>query len=147
MKNIWVLTASLFALFLFLIGCGLSERLEKAVDNSNIQVANLTKSNGGAETNKTLPETAADEMANEKVGIPECDALIDSFAATNKNENEGYLEKARRQFLENTIREELKKNIRVNRNNKEAMAATCVQLKEQLDAFKPGAEETNPNKP
>lgn len=146
MKNLRVLPVLFFIGFFLIAGCNLSERLEKAVDNSNIQVANLAKSNSNSDANKTLSEKAADEILDEKVGIPECDNLIESFAAQDKKENEGYLEKARRQFLENKIREELKKNIKVNRNNKKAMATTCLQLKEQLDAFKPEAEdETNAN--
>ena len=146
MKNFWILPVLFLVLFLFIISCNLSERLEKAVDNSNVQVANLAKSNSNSDANKTLSEKAADEILDEKVGIPECDDLIESFAAQDKKEDEGYLEKARRQFFENKIREELKKNIRVNQNNKKAMAATCLQLKEQLDTFKPEAEkETNTN--
>ena len=148
MKNLRFLPILFFIIFLLIAGCNLSERLEKAVDNSNMRVANLTKSNSDSDANKTLSEKAADEILDEKVGIPECDDLIESFAAQDKKANEGYLEKARRQFLENKIREELKKNIKVNRNNKKAMAATCLQLKEQLNTFKPEAEqETNANEP
>lgn len=148
MKNLLILPVLFFVLLLLIAGCNLSERLEKAIGNSNIQVSNLAKSNSNSDANKTLSEKAADEILDEKVGIPECDDLIESFAAQEKKENEGYLEKARRQFLENKIREELKKNIKVNQNNKKAMAATCLQLKEQLDTFKPGAEEeTNTNEP
>ena len=146
MKNFWVLPVLFLILFPFIISCNLSERLEKAVDNSNVQIANLAKSNSNSEANKTLSERAADEMLDEKVSIPECDDLIESFAEQDKKENEGYLEKARRQFFENKIREELKKNNKLNQNNKKAMAATCLQLKEQLDTFKPEAEaETNTN--
>lgn len=146
MKNYPGLLILFLFFFLLTFGCNLSERLEKAVDNSNIQVANLAKSNGNSDANKTLSEKAADELLDEKVGIPECDDLIESFAEQGKKENEGYLEKARRQFFENKIREELKKNIKINRNNRKAMAATCLQLKEQLDTFKPETEEeTNTN--
>lgn len=145
MKNFRFLPFLFLIFLLLIISCNLSERLEKSVDNSNIQIANLAKSNNNSDANKTLSEKAADEIFDEKVGIPECDDLIESFTEQDKKENEGYLEKARRQFFENTIREELKKNIRVNRNDKKAMAATCLQLKEQLNTFKPEEEETNTN--
>lgn len=146
MRNFWILLSAFFILFLLIAGCNLSERLEKAVDNSNIKISDSAKSNLNADANKTLSEKAADELLDEKVGIPECDDLIESFAGQGKKETEGYLEKARRKFFENTIREQLRKNIKTNRNNKKAMAATCLQLKEQLENFKPEEEETNVNK-
>lgn len=146
MKKTFKYAILILFLFLLIVGCNLSERLESAIDNSNVQVANLAKSNANSDANKTLSEQAADEILDEKVGIPECDELIDSFARQTQQENEGYLEKARRQYFENTIKEELKKNIKANRNNQKAMAATCRQLKEQLDAFLPKTEnETNVN--
>lgn len=146
MKKNRLSIVSAFAFLFAVIGCNLSERLDKAVDNSNISVANMSNSNAAAPANKTLSERAADKILDEKLGIPECDDLIEDYVSQDKKENEGYIEKARRQYFENTIREQLKKNIQLNKNNKKEMAATCLQLKEQLDSFKP-KEETNTNEP
>ena len=142
MKNKFVFIIAVSTLLISVLSCRFYNPLQ---DSSNSSTgANSESSNS---EDKSLAEKAIDtSVGEEKIGVPECDELLNFFADQSKSDDESYITKAFREYYLNTIREELKKSIEENKNDPKKMGKECKKLKIQLDKFK--AEEDNKkNKP
>ena len=130
MKNKIIIPSVLAILLTIALGCGISERVEKAIGT-----ANETNSNGAS--NKTLTDTAIDAaVGSEKIGVQECDDLLEDLASVVQNPEDDYVSKAARQYVLNRIRENIKKSVEQNKNDKTQMAKDCQEFRGQLDKFK-----------
>ncbi|MBX3288575.1 MAG: hypothetical protein KF855_04450 [Acidobacteria bacterium] len=92
---------------------------------------------------RTKPDTVGDKavdvaVGEEKIGIPECDAVVDELVGQtkSKNDDEGYVAKAFRQYWENMIREAIRKSVEENKNDPEKLATECRKIMVQLEKFK-----------
>lgn len=121
-------------LLVFGLGCGLISKTQKAVSGSD-------NSKDKTLTDKTVDVTVGDE----KIGIPECDALVDAIAEQSKSTDDNYVAKATRQYFLNKIKESIKKSIEENKNDPVKTAKECKDYKAQLDKFK-AEEESNKTK-
>ena len=121
MKNKSVLLISGALLLVSILGCGSYNPLES----------------GSADSNKTLTDKAVDTTVGEqKVGIPECDEIIDFFAKQTESPDEDFVTKAARQYAMNKIRESFKQTIEENRGDTVQTAKECREIKSELDKFK-----------
>jgi hypothetical protein len=103
-----------------------------------------TKPANQANKEKSLDEKAIDTVVgDEKIGVPECDELLESLAAQSESPDEGYVAKAARQFFLNKIRESIKKSIEENKNDKVKLAKDCKDAKAELDKYKAAEESKN----
>jgi len=124
MKNKFVLLLSLAILFASVLGCSYYNPLQDS-------------SNSATNDNRTLSDKAIDStVGEEKIGIPECDEVVDFFADQAKSADDDFLTKAAREYALNTIRESFKQSIEENKGDKTAMAKECRKFKTQLDKFK-----------
>jgi hypothetical protein len=123
---------AMFSLFLMsALGCGLIERAE-----NNNKAANQTNANGGA-ANKTLTDTAIETaVGGEKIGVPECDELLERLAQISESPDDSYVTKAARQFALSKIRENVRRSFEENKNDKTKMAKDCREYRAQLDKYK-----------
>ncbi len=132
MKNKSVLLIASSVLLICVLGCSFYNPLQSSSNsaaNNNPQTSNSE--------DKTLAEKAIDSTVGEdKIGVPECDELLDSISEQSKNQNDDYVTKATREFFLNRIRESIKKSIEENKNDKTEMAKNCKDYKKQLDKFK-----------
>jgi soluble cytochrome b562 len=136
MKNKIIIPVILMIVLTISLGCGISESVEKAVSGTG-----ETNSNGAG--NKTLTDTAIDTaVGNEKIGVQECDDLLEDLAAIVQKPDDNYVSKATRQYVLSKIRENIKKSIEQNKNDKTQMAKECKEYRGQLDKFK-NQEEAN----
>lgn len=118
------------------LGCGISERVEQAIGGAN-------EANSNGAVNKTLTDTAIDAaVGSEKIGVQECDDLLEDVAAIVQQPEDNYVSKATRQFVLNKIRENIKRSVEQNKNDKTQMAKDCKEYRGQLDKFK-NQEEAN----
>jgi hypothetical protein len=118
------------------IGCSFSENLEKTIIGTN-------DANSNNATNKTLTDRAIETaVGDEKIGVPECDDLLERLADIAQTSDDNYVSKATRQYVLSKIRENIKRSIEENKNDKTAMAKDCKEYGGQLDKFK-AQEETN----
>ena len=133
MKNKFIFTVSLAVLFVCILGCSFYNPLESS-------------SNTTTNDNRTLSDKAIDSTVGEegKIGVPECDEIVDFFADQSKSTDEGFVTKAAREYALNKIRESFKQSIEEHKGDKAAMAKECRQFKTQLDRFK--AEEDRKQK-
>ena len=133
MKNKFALTTFLPIVLFIVLGCGVSDQVQKAVTGSS-ENANTSNSNA---SNKAIVDKALDTaFGGDKIGVAECDELYDYLAdLLTKNENENFAAKAARQYFLNRIREQIKTSIEQNKNDKAQMAKDCKDYRRQIDAF------------
>jgi len=139
MKNKLTILIVSTILLVFGLGCGITDRVQKAVGGS--ENTSTTTPKDKTLTDKTVDVTVGDE----KIGIPECDALFDSIAEQSKATEDNYVAKATRQYFLNKIKESIKKSIEENKNDPVQTAKECKEYKAQLDKFK-AEEDSNKQK-
>jgi len=113
-----------------LLGCGLADRVQKAVSDqpaTNSAVANVS-------SNKTFTDKAVDTaVGDEKIGIPECDEAIDILEAQANDPDDNFVTKAVKKTALNTFRDQLKKSIEENKSDKKEVAKFCREFKENME--------------
>lgn len=135
-KNKFTISAVLTTVLAIGLGCGITDRVQKAIGGEETPATKKTE-------DKSLSDTAIETaVGNEKIGVPECDDLMDFFEQQSKSNDDNYMTKATRQMVMNKIRESIKKSIEENKNDKAQMAKDCKEYKSQLEKFK-AEEESN----
>ncbi|MCD9185948.1 MAG: hypothetical protein LUM44_05915 [Pyrinomonadaceae bacterium] len=127
MKNKLTILMISLILLVFGLGCGITDKVQKAVGSDN----------SAANSNKTLTDKAVDiTVGEEKIGVPECDQIIADIKAQADNAEDDYVTKAAKQFAINKITESLKKSLVENKNNPTQLAKDCRDFRAQMDKFK-----------
>ena len=112
------------------LGCGAADSVEKAVSGTNVV-------NSNSASNKTLGDRAIETaVGDQKIGVPECDDLLENLAQISHSPDDNYVTKAARQYALNKIRESIKTSIEENKNDKTQMAKECKDYRAQLNQFK-----------
>jgi hypothetical protein len=143
MKNRYIFAAVSLVLSLAVLGCSSLNPFANSSKPANTQVSNTRTGNTAANKEKTLPEKAIDTaVGEEKIGVPECDELLNSLAEMAKSpDDEGYLMRTARGVLMNKVRTSLKQSIEENKNDKVELASDCKDLKAEVDKYNAGAKE------
>jgi hypothetical protein len=90
-----------------------------------------------ADSNKSVSEQAIDSTVGvDKIGIPECDALIGDLAAFAENPDDNFAARAAKRAAANKMRENLKQTIEQNKTDKTKLAKECTKYKNRLDMWK-----------
>ena len=137
MKNkfeIVILSVLLFAV----LGCGISDRIQKAVEDKPAN-NNSTPTNIG---DKSIGDQTTENVLREKTGVAECDELLDWVADQSKGKDDNFISKGVKEYFVNKIRQSIKESIEKNQNDKEKMAKECKEIKQQIDNQKT-QEESN----
>lgn len=130
MKNKIIIPVILPILLTIALGCSAIDSTEKPISGTNAVNSNST-------ANKTLADQAIETaVGSEKIGVPECDDLLENLAAFSHSPDDSYVTKAARQYALNKIRESIKKSIEENKNDKTQMAKECKEYRAQLEKFK-----------
>lgn len=133
--------SKLFLLAIILVGglgCGLADRVQKAVSESESNtVANIN-------ANKTLTDKAVDTAVGEKkIGIQECDEALDILTAQAENPDDNFVTKAIKKTALNTFRDQLKQNLEDKKTDKKEVAKFCKEFRDNLvDSLKEGNANT-----
>lgn len=145
MKNKSILTVAFIVLFLSVLGCSSLNPFSDSSQPANTATSNTRTANNSANKEKTLPDKAIDTaLGEEKIGVQECDELLDSLAEMAKSpEDEGYLMGAARRALLNKVRTSVKQAIEDNKNDKVKLASDCRDLKAEIDKY--NASTTEPS--
>jgi len=126
MKNTFALLASTLLIVLVGLGCGIVGRVQNSVvgtENSN--------------SNKTLTDRAVDTTVGEgKIGVPECDEVMDLLTAEANNPDDNFVIKAAKGVVINKIKETIKQSIEENKTDKAALAKDCKEAKTELEKYK-----------
>lgn len=126
MKNKYNLLL-IIAIMVFVIGCscgGLDQFVSQ--DKPSGQSPNSS--------NKTVTDQVTDvATTGEKIGIQECDDLMDYFRSKIESDNTDFVTKAVLKTLEARFREGIKQNLDENKADKVETAKWCKEFKKQLD--------------
>lgn len=144
MKNKYIFALVSLVLLAAITGCSWWNPLASKPESNRNTAAKDNKATP-APSEKPLEDKAIDTaVGEEKIGVPECDELVESLVAQNESPDDGYVAKAARQFALNKIRESIKKSIEENKNDKVQMAKDCKEFKQELDKYKSEEENKKP---
>ncbi len=130
MKNVYTATIGLILLTVAVLGCSAVNPFKEKSDGDD------------KKTDKTVADKTIDTAIDgERIGIPECDAIIDDLAGETVGKDEGYIVKAFRSYYVSKIREAIKKSVEENKNDPAKLAVECKKIKTELDKFKAQEEE------
>ena len=117
-----------------LLGCGLGDRLQKAVEDSGTNTnANSNTAILTTNSNKSLTEKAVDTAVGEsKIGIAECDEAMDVLSTQANDPDDNFVTKAVKKTALNTFRDQLKKNLEENKADKTEVAKFCREFRDNL---------------
>lgn len=144
MKNKSIFLVISLILVLSAMGCSWWNPLASKPETNRSNTATKDPKASPATKEKPLEDKAIDTVVGEeKIGVPECDELVESLVAQSESPDDNYVTKAARGYAMSKIRESIKKSIEENKNNKEEMAKDCREFKEQLDKYKSEEEKKN----
>jgi hypothetical protein len=95
-----------------------------------------------APDNRSVTDKAVDAAVGvEKIGIQECDEVVDLLNAEINNPNDDFVTKAVKATVLNKIKDEFKKALEQNQSNRKEMAEICGEFKKNLETYK--AQQSN----
>ena len=116
---------TLFAIPLLLftvLGCGSLNPLSGIVSS-------------GSESNSPA-NPSGETLGVDRVGIEECDAVIDELAGQAASADDGYIVKSIKGYYVDKVREALTKSVEENKGDPEKLRAECIKFKAQLDKYR-----------
>ena len=128
MKNVSTFIIAISALLVLATGCSSLNPFSESSSNSN----------------KTLSDKAVDTAVGEsKIGVPECDEVIDLINAEMNNPDDDFVTKAVKATVLNRIKDGIRDSVEQNKANKTEMAKTCKDFKVQFDKYKAEQQQSN----
>jgi len=125
MKNKAIITLIGIIFFAMVLGCSRLVPGSKSSDNPQ------------SGDNKTLTDKGVDVVVgDEKIGVPECDEVVDFFNREIDNPDDDFVTKAVKKTVLNKLKEQFKQMIEENKTDKVELAKTCKEFKKNLDEFK-----------
>ena len=99
---------------------------------SSINPFSEKKSNTAS--NKTLTDQGVDAaVGDEKIGVPECDEVVDMLKDYANNPDDNFVVKAGKQMIVNKIRQAIKQSVEENKSDKVELAKNCKEFKTELE--------------
>lgn len=118
------------AVMVFVIGCSCGQFTNFGSKDTSTEKTKTSDPNA----NKTLTDKVTDiATEGEKIGVPECDELMDYFRTKIESEQTDFVTKAVLKTLEARFREGIKKNLEENKADKGETAKWCKEFKKNLD--------------
>lgn len=125
MKNSSTLIFSLILIGTFGLGCSLVGHAEKKEDI------------GKNEPGKSLTERGIDVVVGEKkIGIRECDEVVDFFNREIEDPDDGVVSKAVKKTILNQLKDQFRQAIEENKTDKAQLAKVCKDFKQNLEIYK-----------
>src|SRR6478672_5161049 len=113
------------------MGCSLVGHAEKKEDKTSYQ-------------GKSLKDRGVDVVVgDQKIGIPECDEVVDFFNHEIDNPDDDFVTKAMKKTALNQVKERFREAVEENKADKKELAKVCKDFKQNLEQFK---EESESNK-
>lgn len=90
---------------------------------------------------KSLEDRGVDIMVGEKkIGVPECDEVIEFFNKEIDNPDDGFVTKAVKRTVLNQLKEQFRQAIEENKTDKKELAKVCKDFKQNLEQYKQESE-------
>jgi len=97
-----------------------------------------------SESGKSLKDRGVDVVVgDQKIGIPECDDVVDFFNHEIDNPDDDFVTKAMKKTALNQVKERFREAVEENKADKVELAKVCKDFRQNLEQFK---EESESNK-
>jgi len=134
MKNKAIITIIGIIFLTMILGCSRLVSSSKGTSDSK------------SEENKTLTDKGVDVVVgDEKIGIPECDEVVDFFNHEIDNPDDDFVTKAVKKTVLNKLKEQFKQAVDENKTDKVQLAKTCKDFKQNLETYKAEQERSKAN--
>jgi hypothetical protein len=128
---------SFIVALLFLAAVGLS--------CSSINPFSGSKDSNNTTKDKSLTDKGVDvTVGRSKIGVPECDEVIDRVEAEMNNPDDNFVTKAVKATVLNRIKDGIRESVEKNKQDTVELAKTCKEFKAQFEKYK--AEEQSKNR-
>ncbi|MEP6945954.1 MAG: hypothetical protein ABJA02_08560 [Acidobacteriota bacterium] len=131
MKNTFVFIFAISSLALIVLAC--SSINPQSTNKSSVPTPSGTQPFSNRSTTDRPIETSEDD---EKIGIPECDEVMDMLAAEANNPDDNYIVKAGKAVVFNRIKQTIKESVEKSKGNTDELTKTCKDAKFQLQKAK-----------
>lgn len=136
MKNKLAFLVTLFVLVVVALGCGSINPFAEDKPATNSSTSNRA-ANSANSANKSLQDQAVDTaLGDQKLGVPECDALMDELTTYANNPDDGFAVKLAKSLVANQIKQSIKTAVEENQTDKAQLATVCKSLKAEFDKAK-----------
>lgn len=126
MKN-WLSIAAAGALLLAVLGCG----------SLNPFGGRSSSNSSSSSDNRTITDDAVDTtVGKSKIGVPECDEVMDLIDAEMNNLDDDFVTKAIKATVLNRIKDGIRENVEKNKTDTTELAKTCKEFKTQFEKYK-----------
>lgn len=123
MKSTVTLTLATVTLAFAVLGCGFNPFGGKTQSNTA--------------SNKSLTDQGVDTViGEEKIGVPECDEVMNMLTAEMNNPDDNFVVKAGKGLVLNRIKQGIKDGLEKNKKDKVELAKTCKEFRKELDKAK-----------
>gem|GEM_PF-656856 len=127
MKNLLVNVLTLTVLLLATLGCGLIDQAKQAIS-------------GAENSNTTVADQAVNAAVGEqRVGVAECDEVIELLIAQTQNPDDNFAVKAIKQSAVNRFRDEVKRRLEQSQTDKTQVVNFCREFRKNLQPNQQGA--------
>ena len=128
MRNTPSLLLTLAVIVSVSLGCSLVGHAEKNDDKDQ-------------QSNKTLKDRGVDiVVGDKKIGIQECDDVVDFFNREIDNPDDDFVTKAIKKTALNQFKEQFRQAVEENKTDKVQLAKVCKDFKENLEKYKAESE-------
>ncbi|HYJ90771.1 MAG TPA: hypothetical protein VEV84_05660 [Pyrinomonadaceae bacterium] len=94
-----------------------------------------------SEPNKTLKDRGVDVVVGDKkIGIQECDDVVDFFNREIDNPDDDFVTKAIKKTALNQMKEQFRQAVEENKTDKVQLAKVCKDFRENLEKYKQESE-------
>lgn len=136
MKNKFGLLVALLIAVIVALGCGSLNPLGSDKPAANSASANRPANNSSA-ANKSLTDKAIDTAVGEsKIGVPECDALVDELKTFASNPDDNFVVRAAKSLIANQITESIRTAVEENQTDKSQLAIACKEIRTEFEKQK-----------
>lgn len=126
MKN-WLSVAAFGILITVTLGCS----------SLNPFSGGSSSDSSSSNSNRTLTDDAVDTtVGKSKIGVPECDEVIDLIDAEMNNPDDDFVSKAIKATVLNRIKDGIRDSVEKNKTDTTELAKTCKEFKTQFEKFK-----------
>lgn len=129
MNNKFAFAIAISLLLLTVLGCSSLNPLSSNTPASQAPSPQATQ----AKSEKSLGDKAIDTaVGDDKIGVPECDEVMDMLTAEANNPDDGYIVRAGKAIVFNKIKQSIRDSVQTNKNDIAELTKTCREAKAQL---------------
>ncbi len=128
MKNKLSIVLVLAVFMSLVLGCGISDKIQKAVEGDK-----PSKSGTSSGNDKSLTDKAIDNVADgETSGVAECDEVIAIIDQQLESKDDNWMSKAAKGYIFGQFKKSIKESIEKEKGDKTKLAEQCKDIKKNV---------------